>query len=629
MSQPPPSSAPPRRLPIGAEVLPAGGVHFRTWAPAAREVSLVLGTSHDLSDPHVIPLESEGEGYWSVAVAEAEPGQLYRFRLERGDFPDPASRFQPEGPHGPSQIVDPARFGWTDGQWKGVSRRGQVLYELHIGTFTPEGTWKAALAQLPHLADLGVTVLEVMPVADFPGNFGWGYDGVNLFAPTRLYGQPDDFRRFVDGAHRLGLGVILDVVYNHLGPDGNYLREFSPRYFSQRRSDWGDCLNFDDEASGPVREFFFSNAAYWIDEFHCDGLRLDAVQQIHDSSTTHILAEVGVKARAAGRGREVYLVAEDETQNCTLVRSPETRGYGLDAVWNDDFHHSAMVAATGRNEAYYVDYKGTPQEFISAAKWGFLFQGQHYKWHGHVRGTPTLDLTPCCYVNFLQNHDQIANSLAGLRLDRLTSPARLRALTALLLLGPNTPLLFQGQEFAASAPFLYFADHAGDLAEAVGKGRRKFLSLFPSIAAGNTSELVPAPESRRTFQRCKLDLTERERHAEALLLHRDLLHLRRSRPNITRAGRGGFDGAVLGPHAFLLRYFAHGDDVLLVVNLGRQLHLDPAPEPLLAPPLGRQWKLEWSSEDTRYGGSGTPALEELHAWNLPAECAVLLRAEEG
>jgi len=401
-----------RRLPVGAEVQQGGGVHFRVWAPRRRTVEVALeggGGAHRL--------EAEGDGYFSGRVSAAGPGSLYRYRLDGGQsFPDPAARFQPEGPHGPSQVVDPGTFPWTDRDWRGCGLAGQGIYELHVGTFTREGTWEAALRQLPALADLGVTVLEVMPVADFPGRFGWGYDGVDLFAPTRLYGAPDDFRRFVDRAHAVGLGVILDVVYNHFGPDGCYLREFSPDYFSARyKNEWGDPINFDDRNSGPVREFFFANAGYWVDEFHLDGLRLDATHQIFDASPEHILAAVSRRVRAAARGRLTFLVGENEPQEVKLVRPPDQGGYGLDALWNDDFHHSAMVALTGHNEAYYSDYRGTPQEFLSGAKWGYLYQGQLYSWQRKRRGTPALRLAPTAFVNFMQNHDQVANSARGQR----------------------------------------------------------------------------------------------------------------------------------------------------------------------------------------------------------------------
>ncbi|WP_395748871.1 malto-oligosyltrehalose trehalohydrolase [Prosthecobacter sp.] len=615
-----------RRMPVGAEIQPSGGVHFRTWAPASKKVSVQLAQWEDLADAVEIPLKSEAGGYWSAFCPTAHVGMHYRFLLDSGSFPDPASRFQPSGPHGASQIVDPSSYAWLDGAWCGVTRESQVIYEMHIGSFTEEGTWTAAMAQLPHLAELGVTLLEVMPVADFPGRFGWGYDGVNLFAPTRLYGSPDDFRRFVDRAHELEMGVILDVVYNHLGPDGNFLKEFSPCYFTSRyTTDWGEPPNFDGDNSAPVRELFLSNAAYWIEEYHLDGLRLDATQNIYDASKDHILAAITRRVHSAARGRGVYIVGENECQHAHLIRPRSQGGYGLDSLWNDDFHHTAIVAMTGRNEAYYTDYHGSSQEFVSSAKWGFLFQGQRYKWQKARRGTPCFDLAPGNFVNFLQNHDQIANSLWGRRAHTLTSAAKLRALTALLLLGPNTPMLFQGQEFAASSPFLYFADHRPDLAVLVAKGREEFLAQFPSIASEDVAKLIPNPESEATFRRCKLDFADRERNSDVLLLHRDLLTLRREDPLLGNAQRGTFDGAVLSASAFVLRFFGHDqNDRLLLINLGPHLHLDPAPEPLLAPPLGCVWQTAWSSEDPRYGGGGTPPIDSDDNWNLPAESAALL-----
>jgi maltooligosyltrehalose trehalohydrolase len=613
-----------RRLPVGAEAKSGGGVHFRTWAPDHRRVDVVIERSGGREEQN---LEREPDGHFSNLVAGVRAGDRYWMRIDGHDrlLPDPASRFQPDGPHGASEIVDPFVFRWTDESWPGVTPRGQVIYEMHVGTFTREGTWGAAARELTELASLGVTLIELMPVAEFAGRFGWGYDGVDLFAPTRLYGRPDDFRAFVDRAHAAGLGVILDVVYNHLGPDGNHLREFAGAYFSNRSNDWGDSFNFDGPGSEGVREFFIANAGYWIEEYHLDGLRLDATQSMPDRSREHIIAEIGRRARTAAGARTIVLIAENEPQETRLVRPPERDGYGLDALWNDDFHHSAMVALTGRTEAYYSDHRGTAQELLSAAKWGYLFQGQRYAWQRQRRGTPAFDLAPEQFVTFLENHDQVANTVAGRRTHALTSPGRLRAMTALLLLAPQTPMLFQGQEFAASAPFMYFADHEPGLAHEVRTGRIAFLRQFASIATLDATEL-PDPGDTRTFEACKLDLAERERHATVYALHRDLLRLRREDAAFAAPRPRGVDGAVLTRDAFVLRFFVpDGDDRLLIVNLGPTLSRRSMPEPLFAPPPHMGWDVLWSSEQTRYGGSGTSPVESDDEWRIPAEAAVVLR----
>jgi maltooligosyltrehalose trehalohydrolase len=612
-----------RRLPVGAEVIHGQGVHFRVWAPKRKRVEVVLRSDGQGS----IPLEAEAGGYFAGFAPQASPGDLYSFRLDgSGEFPDPVSRFQPEGPHGPSQVVDPSHFQWRHELQRPMKLRGQVIYEMHIGTFSPEGTWTAAIEKLPHLAEVGITLLEVMPVADFPGKFGWGYDGVNLFAPTRLYGSPDDFRSFVDEAHRLNLGVILDVVYNHIGPDGNYLAQFSDGYFSQRyQNDWGEALNFDDEFSGPSREYFASNSAYWISEFHLDGLRFDATQQIFDTSPEHILLTIANQARAAAAGREIILVAENERQEARLVRPKHKNGFGLDGLWNDDFHHSARVALTGRNEAYYTDYHGNAQELLSAVKWGFLYQGQRYRWQKARRGHSALDLRPEQFITFLENHDQVANTANGDRLAQICSQSRYRAMTGLLLLAPGTPMLFQGQEFASSQPFLYFADHHAELAHLVAKGRAEFLEQFPSIALPEMQARLADPADRETFDGSKLDWSERERNHEAVKMHCDLLKLRRENPAFSAQRWRGCDGAALSSSAFVLRFFVEtGADRLLVVNLGPSLHFDPAPEPLLAPPEGTNWQTLWSSEDPAYGGCGTPPLDTEENWMIPGETTVVL-----
>ena len=607
---------------VGVLVGPTGAA-IRVWAPGREKVSVAIedGPEH--------PLFPEADGYFAAVLPDLHVGCRYRFRLDTDErlYPDPASRFQPEGPHGPSQVVDPSAFTWTDGEWRGIAIARQVIYEMHVGTFTPEGTWAAAIDKLPHLADTGVTVIEMMPVADFPGRFGWGYDGVDLFAPTRLYGTPHDLRRFVDAAHARGIGVILDVVYNHLGPDGNYLGCFSKDYFSRtHETEWGEAINFDGPNSGPVRAFYLQNAAYWIEEFHFDGLRLDATQSIFDGSEAHILCQIGAAVRKAARARSTILVAENEPQETLLVRPCPEGGYGLDALWNDDLHHSAMVAMTGRSEAYYEDHEGSPQEFVSAAKYGYLFQGELYAHQGKPRGTPGLDLPPAAYVSFLQNHDQIANSDSGLRVHRLTNPALNRAMTALILLLPGTPMLFQGQEFGASTPFFYFADHAPDLARLVRTGRTEFLTQFPSVAADAAlRDRLPDPGAEETFRQSRLDWADVDRHQSILSLHKDLLAIRRVEPAFSLQSPGSVDGAVIGREAFALRFFDESGDRLLLVNLGRDLVRRSIAEPLIAPPRGKVWHVQWSSESARYGGHGTPTIESLTGWRLPAYSSIVMK----
>jgi maltooligosyltrehalose trehalohydrolase len=609
-----------RKLPVGAELV-EGGAHFRVWAPRRSSVDVVIGNdTYELGD--------EGNGYFAALIAAASDGTRYKVRLDGGEpIPDPISRYQPEGPHGASQVVDPTRFRWTDQGWVGIEATGQVLYEMHVGTFTMEGTFAAAAERLPGLAELGITAIEVLPIAEFPGRFGWGYDGVNLFAPYHGYGAPDDFRAFVDRAHAEGIGVILDVVYNHVGPDGNYLREFAETFFSHTHTtDWGDAINYDGPGSDGVRELVLTNVRHWIEEYHLDGLRLDATQDIHDDSTPHILEEIGVTAHRAAGTRKIIVVAENEPQNARLVRPRSRGGFGLQQIWCDDFHHAATVAATGRREAYMSDYRGTAQEFVSSLKYGVLYQGQRYSWQEQRRGSPSWDVLPHQFMIYLENHDQVANSRAGKRLHQLTSPGRYRALTAVLLLAPQTPLLFQGQEFGASSPFLYFADHKPELATLVRSGRIEFMSQFPSIVA-KLPEAVDDPGAEQTFDRCHLDWRERESHQMHLALHHDLIALRRRDPVLNAAGR--VDGAVLGEHAFVVRLFGDtGRNRLLVVNLGPELALDVAPEPLLAPPdPERGWLRLWYSDEPSYGGRGCPSPESQDGtWRIPAESATVLAA---
>jgi maltooligosyltrehalose trehalohydrolase len=619
-----------RRYPIGAELIGPNETHFRVWAPKAKHVELVVeGSAANDAKRAFHPLHAEESGYFS-GVASVAAGALYRFRLNnREDFyPDPASRFQPRGPHGSSCVIDPKRFRWADSQWPGVILKGQIIYEMHVGTFTKEGTWRAAAEQLTELARVGITVIEMMPIAEFPGKFGWGYDGVDLFAPSHLYGTPDDLRAFVDRAHSLGLGVILDVVYNHFGPDGNYLGIFSDDYLVRgKENEWGEAINFDGPNSGPVREFFITNGCYWIEEFHFDGFRFDATHAIRDRSNEYIIGAIGRAGREAAGSRSIILVAENDRQEAKMARPQREGGDDLDGMWNDDFHHSAVVGLTGRNEAYFGDYRGTPQEFISSAKHGFLYQGQSLSWQKALRGTLAFDVAPEVFVCFIENHDQIANTGPGQRLHFQTSPGRYRAMTALLLLGPWTPLLFQGQEFAASNPFIFFAD-VGDASvrNATRRGRAKWLTPFLSLSEDEALKSLPAPDDPQVFGQCKLDFFEREKNRELYDLHIDLLKLRREDSRFRQQSSGGIDGAVLGPASFILRYFSKdNDDRLLVINLGEAQVLEPASEPLLAPPLGCKWETLWTSDSPRYSGAGAALTAAPELWVLPGESMVALQ----
>ncbi|MBC7926474.1 MAG: malto-oligosyltrehalose trehalohydrolase [Bryobacteraceae bacterium] len=622
----------PRRIPVGAELSPQGTA-FRVWAPKHNEVDVVCADRKH-------PLTPEGDGYFSATIAAIHERDTYWYSLKGERSPDPASRFQPEGPHGPSQVVDPSSFRWTDAGWSGVPMNLAVIYELHVGTFTQEGTWSAASERLTHLVELGVTVVEVMPVAEFTGRYGWGYDGVGLYAPTRLYGTPDDMRAFVDKAHRLGLAVILDVVYNHLGADGNYLGKYSDHYFTQKhKTDWGDAINFDGPNNIPVREFFIANAGFWIDEFHLDGLRLDATQNIYDDSEPHVLKEITAAVRGKAQNRITLVVAENEPQDTQLVRPLMSKhGFGMDGLWNDDLHHSASVAMTGHNEAYYTDYLGNSQEFISALKYGYLYQGQWYKWQKQRRGTPAWGLQPAAFITFIENHDQVANSARGRRMHQETTPGLIKAMTTLILLGPGTPMLFQGQEFASSRSFKYFADVPSNLVELVREGRKEFMQQWKTIGMPEMQQCLGDPCAPETFYSSKLDWNDKDRNVSMYQLHRDLIRLRREDPVLSSWTEEGFDGAVLSPHAFVMRVFREKsdrelpspnrrEDRLLVVNLGPDLRLNPAPEPLLAPPDECEWSVMFSTESPAYGGCGTAPPDSDDNWYIPGHTALVLRAQ--
>jgi maltooligosyltrehalose trehalohydrolase len=523
-------------------------------------------------------------------------------------------------------VVDPGAFAWSDAGWPGLGPDGLVIYECHVGTMTPEGTFRALIGELPELKRLGVTALELMPVAECPGRRNWGYDGVDLFAPSRNYGRPEDFKELVDEAHRLGLGVLLDVVYNHLGPDGNFLRAFSDHYFTDRhQTPWGDALNYDGPGSRFVRDFVVDNACYWLAEYHLDGLRLDATHAIVDDSPTHLLAELNDRARAA-TPRRVVLVAEDGRNDVRLVRPRAEGGYGLDGVWADDFHHAVRVLLTGEREGYYADYAGTPTEVARALAEGFVFQGQPSPRTGERRGTPVGDEPARAFVFAIQNHDQIGNRAYGERLHHDIDAGRYAAASALLLLAPQTPLLFMGQEFAASSSFMFFTDHEPELGRLVTEGRREEFKGFRAFADPHLRETIPDPQAEETFVRSRLDLRERDANAGIYRLYGDLLALRRDDPVLAVQDRRAMAVEVLGAQTVVVHRWHGGEHRLLVANFGPSLGIDPA-DPALGGMPRTGATLLLSTAARRYGGTGacTGLLGRGAARRLevPARAAVL------
>lgn len=592
------------RLPFGAN-LTGRGTEFRVWAPGHERVDVVV---YGPAAEAVHPLEHEGGGWFACVVEGVGAGARYRYRLDGGDaLPDPASRALPEGVHEPGEVVDPSAARWTDAGWPGVPVEELVIYELHVGTFTREGTFDAAIARLDELAELGVTAIEPMPVASFPGTRNWGYDGVGLFAPHAGYGGPEGLRRLVDAAHARGLGVILDVVYNHLGPEGNYLHAFTGgRYFTGRhRTPWGDAVNVDGPESAAVREFIIQNALHWAHEYHVDGLRLDATHAILDDSPVHLLAEMETRLRESlPPGRCFVLLAEDERNERRVVLPQTEGGWGLQGVWADDFHHQVRRLVAGDHEAYFADYAGTAQELAETLRKGWFYEGQPSRNHGRPRGTPAEGILPTAFVHCIQNHDQVGNRALGDRLHHAVDLAPVRAAAALLLLSPYTPLLWMGQEWAASAPFQYFTDHPEELGRRVTEGRRQEFGRFSAYADPAARERIPDPQARETFERSKLDWDERGRmpHAGMLALYRALLHLRRTHPALRRRDRHAFAVAAPGEGAIALRREGDGGcALLLLASFAGDLSLSLDDDPATRAPEGG-WEAHLATEEGRFGG---------------------------
>jgi maltooligosyltrehalose trehalohydrolase len=535
-------------MPFGAEVGPAG-TRFSLWAPGARRVALVIEGTEE-------PMPEIGGGWHQAISTEAGPGHRYAFRIDEGALvPDPASRFQPDDVHAASLVVDPQAYQWSDQAWSGRPWEEAVLYEIHVGTATAAGTYAALLPRLEELADLGVTAIELMPIGDFPGRRNWGYDGVLPFAPDASYGTPEDLKCLIDRAHALQLMVLIDVVYNHFGPSGNYIRQYAGSFFTDRHpTPWGDGINFDGSDSGPIRDFFIHNALYWLEEFHVDGLRLDAVHAIRDDGEVHILAEIASRTREQFPDRAVHLVLENDTNEARwLARGPAGRPSCYTAQWNDDWHHAWHVLLTGEAEGYYGDYADNPLARLGRAlAEGFVYQGEaSVHRNGNARGEPSTHLPPSAFVAFLQNHDQVGNRAFGERLSHLAETRQLALAHAALLLSPQIPLLFMGEEWAASSPFLFFVDFADDesLSSAVRDGRRREFARFGAFRDAQAAQKIPDPTAQASAASSVLCWDERNLppHAEVLAETRRLLAWRRR--EIWPLTRTAYHGAAWSVHA--------------------------------------------------------------------------------
>ena len=541
-----------------------GGVRFRVWSPAARTLTLVV---HDGDAAGVYTLPRGEDGVFDRRVDGAAAGNHYSYRIDDGDDrPDPASRFQPHGVHAPSEIIDASAFRWTDQRWAGRAPADHIIYELHVGTFSPEGTFTGAASRLEWLRDLGVSVVEIMPVADFAGRRNWGYDGVCLYAPSRAYGRPDDLRRLVDRAHALGLAVMFDVVYNHLGPEGAYLPSFNDEYFASRHmTPWGRGVNLDGPGCGMVRRFILDNARHWVTEYHADGLRLDATHALIEADSGSIVREIVEGARAAAP--RILVHAEDHRNLAVMVTDRGRGGWGLDGVWADDFHHVLRRLLAGDSAGYYSDFKGTVQELACVIEQGWLFTGQHSPHLGELRGTDASTVPMRRFVVCLQNHDQVGNRAFGDRLHQAISPESWRAASALLLTVPMTPLIFMGQEWAASTPFLYFTDLEDALAEKVTEGRRLEFAAFPEFSDEHARRSIPDPQALSTFGASRLLWDERlePAHLAVHQLYRALIGLRLDHPAALGASEEAAGEALALDHDTIAMRRSDGDEVFWIV----------------------------------------------------------------
>ena len=589
-------------LDIGAMPTTGDAVKFRVWAPYAKTVAVQLVDQ----DRVMVPMQRDERGYFETVVTGVVPRSRYRYVLDGGkERPDPASRFQSDGVHGPSVVVDPTSFRWTDMGWKGMPLDTYIIYELHVGTFTREGTFEAIIPHLSYLRDtVGITAIELMPVAEFPGRRNWGYDGVHPFAPQSSYGGPQGMKRLVDACHAAGLAVILDVVYNHLGPEGNYLNDFGPYFTDRYRTPWGSAINYDGPDSDEVRQYVVDNALYWVTEYHVDGLRLDAIHGIFDFSAQHVLKDLAsaVHSQAQRLGREVNVIAESDLNDARVIDPPSVGGYGLDGQWNDDFHHALRVVVAGERKGYYEDFHGL-SDLAAAVRNGFVYSARYSAHRRRRHGNSSRHCQPSQFVVFSQNHDQIGNRAVGDRLSTQLPWDALKAIRALVLLSPNIPLLFMGEEYGETAPFQYFIEHGDpDLVEAVRQGRRREFAHF-----GWNPEDIPDPQDSATFERSRLN-RERldDRQAALLRWTKELIRLRRGEPAL-----GAGDGKVRrhqvwtfeAEHVLVVHRSAEEGSASLLV-----LGFNKSPVTVkLSEPQGK-WRLRLNASSKEFGGAGQDSM---------------------
>jgi maltooligosyltrehalose trehalohydrolase len=587
-------------LSLGATYLEEGRCHFRVWAPLLQKVELEILSPRERN----IPLNKEEWGYHDVIAEDVNPGDKYLYRLDgQKARPDPASRFQPEGVHGPSEVVD-YRFGWEDDHWAGLPLHDYLMYELHVGTFTAKGTFEAIITHVDELKDLGITAVELMPVAQFPGNRNWGYDGVYPFAVQNSYGGPEGLKRLVNACHEKNLAVVLDVVYNHLGPEGNYLGDFGPYFTDRYKSLWGSTINFDGPHSDAVRRFFIENALYWVREFHVDALRIDAVHGILDFSAHPFLEELtsGVHDEAERLNRRVHLIAESALNDTRLIRSRESRGYGIDAHWNDDFHHSLHTLLTGERLGYYQDF-GRLGDLAKAFREGFVYSGQYSSYHRRRHGNSSRDISAHRFVVFAQNHDQVGNRMQGDRLSHLVCLERIKLAAGVILLSPFIPLLFMGEEYGETAPFPYFISHSDpNLIKAVWRGRQEEFAAF-----GWTDE-PPDPQDDETFLRAKLNhhLRRKGHHRIILELHRKLLQIRKEIFALAHLSKEDMDVLEYEREKVLvIRRWSSTDEAVTVFQFGEASATISIPLP-----EGR-WTKRLDSADKQWAGPGSQVPDEI------------------